>query len=185
MSQTAASPSVAAGQLDPHDWSGSGAARSGAVQTQFISFAIGDDQYGVDIMAVREIKGWADITHLPKQPEYVRGVLNLRGAIVPIVDLRCRFGQGLTETTQLHIVIIVQIDGRQVGLIGDRVLDIVAIDASQIQPVPRTAQATTVDFLSGLVTHEGSMIALIDLPNLLNEETHGDAEAGRKPVKDS
>ena len=156
-----------------------------ARHTDFISFAIGDDQYGVDIMAVREIKGWSDITHLPKQPEYVRGVLNLRGAIVPIVDLRCRFGQGLTETTQLHIVIIVQIDGRQVGLIGDRVLDIVAIDASQIQPVPRTAQATTADFLSGLVTHEGSMIALIDLPNLLNEETHGDAEAGRKPVKDS
>ena len=66
---------------------------------QFISFAIGDDQYGVDIMAVREIKGWSDITHLPKQPEYVRGVLNLRGVIVPIIDLRCRFGQGLTEAT--------------------------------------------------------------------------------------
>ena len=80
-------------------------------------------------MAVREIKGWSDITHLPKQPDYVRGVLNLRGAIVPIVDLRCRFGQGLTETTPLHIVIIVQIGGRQVGLIGDRVLDIVSVDA--------------------------------------------------------
>ena len=66
-------------------------------------------------MAVREIKGWSEITHLPKQPEYVRGVLNLRGAIVPIVDLRCRFAQGLTETTPLHIVIIVQVDGRQVG----------------------------------------------------------------------
>ncbi len=60
---------------------------------QFISFAIGDDQYGVDIMAVREIKEWTEITHLPKQPEYVRGVLNLRGVIVPIIDLRCRFGQ--------------------------------------------------------------------------------------------
>ena len=95
---------------------------------EFISFAIGDDQYGVDIMAVREIKGWSDITHLPKQPEYVRGVLNLRGVIVPILDLRCRFGQGLTETTPLHIVIIVQIEGRQVGLLADRVLDIVSVD---------------------------------------------------------
>ena len=84
-----------------------------ATQTQFISFAIGDDQYGVDIMAVREIKGWSEITHLPRQPEYVRGVLNLRGAIVPIIDLRCRFGQGLTETTPLHIVIIVQIGTRR------------------------------------------------------------------------
>src|SRR5674476_1051974 len=93
MSQAAASPDATAGQLNSNDWNGSGA-RSGAIQTQFISFAIGDDQYGVDIMAVREIKGWSDITHLPKQPEYVRGVLNLRGAIVPIVDLRCRFGHG-------------------------------------------------------------------------------------------
>ena len=161
----------AAEQLNPNDWRGGGAMDTAARHTDFISFAIGDDQYGVDIMAVREIKGWSDITHLPKQPEYVRGVLNLRGAIVPIVDLRCRFGQGLTETTPLHIVIIVQIGGRQVGLIGDRVLDIVSIDASQIQPVPRTAQATTSDFLSGLLTHDNTMIALIDLSSLLSLST--------------
>jgi purine-binding chemotaxis protein CheW len=92
----------------------------------------------------------------------------LRGAIVPIVDLRCRFGQGLTETTPLHIVIIVQIGGRQVGLIGDRVLDIVSVDASQIQKVPRTGHGEQTDFLSGLVTHDSVMIALIDLPNLLS-----------------
>jgi purine-binding chemotaxis protein CheW len=134
---------------------------------QFVSFAIGDDQYGVDIMSVREIRGWAEITHLPKQPEYVRGVLNLRGAIVPIIDLRCRFGQGLTETSPLHIAIIVQIGGRQVGLIGDRVLDIVSVEASQIQPVPRTAQGTSSDFLAGLVTIDATMIALIDLNNLV------------------
>ena len=168
MNPSAASPNAAAGQLNPNDWNGVGAARSTATQTQFISFAIGDDQYGVDIMAVREIKGWTDITHLPKQPEYVRGVLNLRGAIVPIVDLRCRLGEGLTETTSLHIVIIVQIDGRQVGLIGDRVLDIVAVEANQIQPVPRTAQGARSDFLSGLVSIDNTMIALIDLPNLLS-----------------
>jgi len=141
----------------------------GAAQTQFVSFALGDDQYGVDIMAVREIKGWTDITHLPKQPEYVRGVLNLRGAIVPIVDLRCRFGQGLTETTPLHIVIIVQIGGRQVGLIGDRVLDIVSVDAAQIQKVPRTSDNAEAEFLSGLISTESVMIALIDLPNLLSD----------------
>jgi purine-binding chemotaxis protein CheW len=180
MNQTAASSDADTGQLNSNDWNGSGA-RSGAIQTQFISFAIGDDQYGVDIMAVREIKGWSDITHLPKQPEYVRGVLNLRGAIVPIVDLRCRFGQGLTETTPLHIVIIVQIGGRQVGLIGDRVLDIVSVDASQIQQVPRTAQGATTDFLSGLVTHDNTMIALIDLPNLLSVKDGGDAD---RPVSE-
>jgi purine-binding chemotaxis protein CheW len=180
MNQTAASPdAAAAGQLNPSDWNGASAARDAARQTQFVSFAIDDDQYGVDIMAVREIKGWSDITHLPKQPEYVRGVLNLRGAIVPIVDLRCRFGQGLTETTPLHIVIIVQIGGRQVGLIGDRVLDIVNVDASQIQPVPRIANASRANFLSGLVTINSGMIALIDLPNLLSGQ---DASAAGEPA---
>ena len=79
-------------------------------------------------MAVREIKGWTAITHLPRQPDYVRGVLNLRGVIVPIIDLRCRFGQGLTEATPLHIVIIVQIGAKPVGLLADRVLDIVSLD---------------------------------------------------------
>jgi purine-binding chemotaxis protein CheW len=168
MSQIATPPMSAPDQSSSSNWDTDGARNANAAApTQFISFVIDSDQYGVDIMAVREIKGWTDITHLPRQPEYVRGVLNLRGGIVPIVDLRCRFGEGLTETTPLHIVIIVQIGGRQVGLIGDRVLDIVSIDMSEIQPVPRTAKGATADFLSGLVTHDGTMIALIDLPHLL------------------
>jgi purine-binding chemotaxis protein CheW len=157
------------------------AAPAATLPTQYISFAIGDDQYGVDIMAVREIKGWSEITHLPKQPDYVRGVLNLRGVIVPIIDLRCRFGQGLTEATPLHIVIIVQIGSRQVGLLADRVLDIVSLDASQIQPVPRVVRGSRVDFLSGLVTVDNAMIALIDLSNLLSVSmTDGDEHGQRK-----
>jgi purine-binding chemotaxis protein CheW len=150
-------------------------ANVGDAPTQLISFAIGDDQYGVDIMAVREIKGWIDITHLPRQPDYVRGVLNLRGVIVPIIDLRCRFGQGLTQATPLHIVIIVQIASKPVGLLADRVLDIVSLDETQIQPVPRIAQASRVEFLSGLATVEGAMIALIDLSNLLAAQIEIDA----------
>jgi purine-binding chemotaxis protein CheW len=139
--------------------------------TQFISFAIGDDQYGVDIMAVREIKGWSEITHLPRQPEYMRGVLNLRGAMVPIIDLRCRFGQGITETTPLHVVIVVQIGPRMVGLLADRVLDIISFEAAQVQAVPRVTEASRMDFLSGLVTIDSAMIALIDISNLLSEIT--------------
>lgn len=151
--------------------------QAGAVEkTELISFAIGNDQYGVDIMAVREIKGWSEIKHIPKQPEYVRGVLNLRGVIVPIVDLRCRFGQGMTEAGGLHIVIIVQIDDRLVGLLADRVLDIVSFDATQIQPVPRTASTAQINFLLGLVTVDGAMIALMDLPHLFKNET-GEARA--------
>jgi purine-binding chemotaxis protein CheW len=166
MSDPAVSSAAEPAQFNPA-MAGAALAATNA-PTQLISFAIGDDQYGVDIMAVREIKGWTEITHLPKQPDYVRGVLNLRGVIVPIIDLRCRFGQGLTEATPLHIVIIVQIGAKPIGLLADRVLDIVSLDASQIQPVPRIAQASRVEFLSGLVTVEGAMIALIDLPNLLS-----------------
>lgn len=136
---------------------------------EFISFAIGEDQYGVAIMSVREIKGWSGITHLPKQPEYVRGVLNLRGVMVPIIDLRCRFDQGMTQATPMHIVIIVQIGSRLVGLLADRVLDIVSIERSKIQPVPRMESAAGAEFLSGLVTVDDVLLALIDLSHLLSE----------------
>lgn len=148
----------------------SGARAQGAVQEELISFAIGDEQYGVDIMAVREIKGWSEISHLPKQPEFVRGVLNLRGVMVPIIDLRCRFGGGLTEATPLHVVIIVQIEDQQVGLLADRVLDIVAFETSQMQPVPQVSRNSRTDFLSGLLTIEGGMIAMININHLLQAE---------------
>src|SRR3979411_1409429 len=131
---------------------------SGRVES--ISFSIGDEQYGVDIMAVREIKGWSEITHLPKQPEYVRGVLNLRGVMVPIIDLRCRFGQGKTEATPFHVVIIVQGEAWLIGLLAHRVLDILSFEASQVQAVPQIARSSRIDFLSGLVTIDGTMIAL-------------------------
>ena len=141
---------------------------------EFINFAIGNDQYGVDIMSVREIKEWSNVTHLPKQPDYVRGVLNLRGVVVPIIDLRCRFGQGLTDCTPTHIIIIVQMEGRQIGLLADRVLDIVSFEQSDIQAVPSVARSSRARFLSGLVTVEGAMIALIDLVRLLSDDADGD-----------
>jgi purine-binding chemotaxis protein CheW len=134
---------------------------------EFISFSIGEDQYGVEITAVREIKGWSKITHLPNQPDYMRGVLNLRGTMVPIVDLRCRFGEGLTEETPIHVVIVVQIGERLVGILADRVLDIVSIDAKKIQPVPNVANEGQARLLSGLTTIGDSMLALIRLENLL------------------
>ena len=128
--------------------------RTMAATTEFISFAVGDEQYGVDIMAVREIKDWSAITQLPNQPAYMRGVLNLRGVIVPIIDLRCRFGNGLTDATPMHVIIVIQIDGETVGLLADRVLDISAVDPSQIQPVPKVSHDARTGFLSGLVAIE-------------------------------
>src|SRR5882724_5060328 len=158
--------------------SDAGAATGGL--SQLISFAIGDDQYGVQITAVREIKGWSQITHLPKQPEYVRGVLNLRGIMVPIIDLRCRFGEGLTEATPLHIVIVVQVESRIVGLLADRVSDIISFEPSQIQPVPRVSRNSRCEFLAGLVTVDSAMIALIDLANLLSNDDADGASAAPK-----
>ena len=148
---------------------------------QFITFAIGDDQYGVDIMAVREIKGWSQISPLPGQPEYMRGVLNLRGALVPIIDLRCRFGQGTTQATPLHIVIVTQVCDRPVGLLADQVLDIVDVEPARVQPVPRIAETANADFLSGLVNIDSGMVALIDLRRLLAVSLADGAsfEAGR------
>src|ERR1700739_4505872 len=152
------------------DWRSNPNEQLASGRVEFISFSIGEEQYGVDIMAVREIKGWTEITHLPKQPEYVRGVLNLRGVMVPIIDLRCRFGQGKTEATPLHIVIVVQVEARLIGLLADRVLDILSFEANQVQPVPQIGRSSRIDFLSGLVTVDGTMIALVALPNLLAEQ---------------
>ena len=139
----------------------------GPERIEFISFAIGNDQYGVAIMSVREIKGWSGVTHLPRQPDYVRGVLNLRGVMVPIIDLRCRFGQGMTDASPMHVVIIVQIGEQLVGLLADRVLDIVSFESSEIRKVPKVGTAAQTDFFTGLITIDGAMIALIDLEKLL------------------
>jgi purine-binding chemotaxis protein CheW len=145
--------------------------RAAAVATEVISFAVGDEQYGVNIMAVREIKDGSAITQLPKQPDHMRGVLNLRGVIVPIIDLRCRFGNGLTDATPMHVVIVIQVEGDTVGLLADRVLDIISAQAAQVQPVPQVSRNIRADFLSGLVTIDETMIALIDLDCLLSERT--------------
>jgi purine-binding chemotaxis protein CheW len=165
------------GSASQEDWRANSSETLASGRVEFISFSIGDEQYGVDIMAVREIKGWTEITHLPKQPDYVRGVLNLRGVMVPIIDLRCRFGQGKTEATALHIIIVVQVEARLIGLLADRVLDILSFAATQVQPVPQIARSSRIDFLSGLVTIDGTMIALVDLPNLLAERPGEDDAA--------
>jgi purine-binding chemotaxis protein CheW len=129
---------------------------------QFISFTIGGEEYGVDIMAIREIKGWTASTDLPNTPAYMRGVINLRGAIVPILDLRARFGRGGTETTARHVIIVVAVGSRVAGILVDAVADILAVAANDIQPLPQMERVES-GFLTGLVTVEGRMVALLDL----------------------
>ena len=137
---------------------------------QYVSFEAGDEQYAVDIMKVREIKGWTEVTNLPNQPDHVRGVLNLRGAVLPIIDLACRLGGGFTNVTERHVIVIVSMEGRQVGLLVDAVSDILTVPDDKIQPVPETDVREDSRVLSGFLTDEDQLVAMLDLDRLLSGE---------------
>ena len=154
--------------------SASQAAAAEANPRQFITFTLDAQEYGVDIMQVREIKGWTETTALPQAPSYVRGVINLRGIIVPILDLRARFGMGTTEPTRMHVVIIVITDTRTTGLLVDAVSDIITVDPSTVRAVPRMDDLPPEDsFLDGLVALEDRMVTLVSLDGLI-----GSVDAG-------
>jgi purine-binding chemotaxis protein CheW len=133
---------------------------------QFVTFTLGDIEYGIDIMVVREIKGWTETTMIPNSPAHVRGVVNLRGVIVPIFDLRARFGMGLTDPSKMHVVIIVAAGTRTVGLLVDTVSDIIAIDPDAIRPVPEMGLPAQDQFLDGLVAMDDRMVTLVSLSGL-------------------
>lgn len=135
---------------------------------QFVSFKVDDSEYGVDIMAVREIQGWVSVTTLPNTPDHVRGVLNLRGIIVPIFDLRCRFGNGLTDASPLHVVIIIAVGDRIMGLLVDAVSDILTVNTEEILPVPEIEARSDQRFLSGLITVNERMVATLEIEKLFD-----------------
>ena len=136
---------------------------------QFITFTLGAEEYGIDIMVVREIKGWTDTTMIPNAPAHVRGVINLRGVIVPIFDLRARFGVGLTVPTSMHVVIIVAAGNRTVGLLVDTVSDIISVNPNAIRPVPEMGLPAEDQFLEGLVAIENRMVTLVSLAGLFGK----------------
>ncbi|MFS2316799.1 chemotaxis protein CheW [Maricaulis sp. D1M11] len=142
---------------------------------QYVSFASGAEQYAVDIMSVREIKGWTEVTGLPNQPDYVRGVLNLRGAVLPIIDLHRRLGGGFTETTERHVIVIVSMGERLIGLLVDAVSDILSVGEGEIQPVPETSGRDDNRVFSGFLTEQEQMVAMLDLDRLLLEEALDEA----------
>ncbi|WP_020593097.1 chemotaxis protein CheW [Kiloniella laminariae] len=161
----------------PEVYSGSATAQE---QIQFITFTIGKQEYGVDIMSVREIKGWVETTLLPNTPEYMRGVLNLRGVIVPIFDLRCRFGQGQTDATKMHVIVIIAVKSRMVGILVDTVSDILTVPLNDIRAVPRMERLIDEEYLSGLVTINERMVALLNEERLFDTQLIEDGvTAGR------
>jgi purine-binding chemotaxis protein CheW len=134
---------------------------------QLITFQLGEQVLGVDIMAIREIRAWSPATPLPNVPAYVRGVVNLRGVVLPVLDLRHRIGWGATEPTSRHVIIVVRVGEQLQGLIVDAVNDIVAINPDDIQPLPEVGD-TSPSFLEGLVTVEDRMITIVALDRLID-----------------
>jgi purine-binding chemotaxis protein CheW len=144
---------------------------------QFITFTLGDAEYGIDIMVVREIKGWTETTMIPNAPAHVRGVINLRGIIVPIFDLRARFGIGVTVPSSMHVVIIVAAGTRTVGLLVDTVSDIITVDPKEIRDVPDMGMPMEDQFLEGLVAIENRMVTLVSLAGLFGMPTGSNKRA--------
>lgn len=133
---------------------------------QYVTFLVGDRAYGLDIVLVREIKQWTPTTALPNQPHYMRGVLNLRGTIVPVHDLRARFGGPMTDAAETHVVVIVWIGDQTVGVLVDAVSDIISVSSEDIRPVPPSDADLDQSALNGLVNAESGMVALLDLKAL-------------------
>ncbi|SNS29348.1 purine-binding chemotaxis protein CheW [Sphingomonas laterariae] len=144
---------------------------------QLITFQIGEQYLGVDIMAIREIRAWTPTTILPHAAPYVRGVVNLRGTVLPVLDLSARLGWGLAEPTARHVIIVVQIADQLQGLIVDAVNDIVSIDEAELQPAPALGNETAGAFLDGLVPVEGRMVMVLNLDRLSGEAAEPVADA--------
>lgn len=134
---------------------------------QVVCFTLGEQTYGIGIEAVREIRAWSPATSLPSAPDFVRGVIDLRGTIVPILDLKARFSQGRTEPTKSHVVIVTQIGEQVVGVLVDSVSDIVKVAAADIRDVPAIGGGKAAETLDGLVSVNERMIALISAERIL------------------
>ena len=135
--------------------------------SELIAFNIGEQQFSLRTTAVREIRGWTPATPLPHAPPFVLGVVNLRGAVLPIVDLAVRLGFPPTQPTARHAIVVVEVGDQVSGLLVDGVSDIFTADDAQIQPTPEIAAETAKLYLRGVIAMEGRLIGVIDIANLL------------------
>jgi purine-binding chemotaxis protein CheW len=142
---------------------------------ELIAFRIGEQDFCVDIRAVREIRGWTPATPLPQSPNYVRGVINLRGAVLPIVDLSCRLGLGSATPSARHVIIVARVGMRTVGVLVEAVSDILSVSEEMIQATPDIACDMVRSFVRGVIPIDGRMISLIALDGLLPEVAHEEA----------
>jgi purine-binding chemotaxis protein CheW len=146
------------------------AGRFDAESDQFLTFMLAGEEYGVDILRVQEIKGWDSVTPIPNTPDFIRGVINLRGTIVPIIDLRMRFSMESIEYGNTTVVIVLKVRSesaeRTMGFIVDAVSDVYNVAPEQVKPKPDFGEAVRTDFVKGLASVDEKMVILLDIDNL-------------------
>jgi len=151
---------------------------------QFLTFIMDEEEYGVDILTVQEIRGWEEITAIPNAPVFVKGAINLRGTIVPIIDLRLRFGLTSVKYGPLTVIIVVKVElkvgSKIMGLVVDAVSDVYSIGQQQATDVPDISKSDNAEFVHGLVNVGDKMVVLLHLERVLNllRETDSDLLAG-------
>lgn len=141
---------------------------------QYLTFMLAGEEYGVDILRVQEIKGWDKATPLPTTPDYVRGVMNLRGTIVPIIDLRCRFNMEEIAYGPTTVVIVLKVEGegrdRIMGIVVDAVSDVYAVPAEELRPSPDFGGNVQMEFVRGLATVDEKMVVILNIDKLLKAD---------------
>lgn len=142
-----------------------------ASEEQYLTFRLDGQEYGIAILKVQEIKGWDRMTPIPNSPPYVKGVLNLRGVIVPVFDLRLRFGLPETERDAFTVIIVVNIGGRLAGIVVDSVSDVVNVRAEQKCAAPEYDGQQNREFIQGLAQVEDKLLILLDIDRMVIPET--------------
>lgn len=136
-------------------------------QREFLTFTLGEEEYGIEILKVQEIRGYDAVTRIANTPSFIKGVINLRGTIVPIVDMRIKFGLGHVEYNQFTVVIILNVAKRVVGMVVDGVSDVITLEAEQIRAAPELGASLDTRYIIGLGTIDQRMIILVDIEKLM------------------
>lgn len=140
---------------------------------EFLTFLLANEEYGIDILKVQEIRGYEPPTPIANAPAFIKGVINLRGNIVPIVDLRIKFNFAQVEYNDLTVVIILNIAGRVVGVVVDGVSDVLALKSAEVKPAPEFGSAFNAEYLTGLGTVGNRMLILVDIERLMTSHDIG------------
>ena len=145
---------------------------------KYLTFALANEEYGLEILKVREIIGYMDITAVPQTPEYVKGVINLRGQVIPVIDLRAKFGMEATDVTEQTCIIVVEIDqdgrGFNTGIVVDYVQEVLDIDGENIEKAPQFGSSVDTEFILGMGKVGNSVKILLDIDKVLGGEQFGD-----------